>query len=122
MRGPPAVPVTDVRLVIITVNNSGNEPIRADDFERALRFSWAEPARILTAEVVEVRPESVQPTIKAGANAIVLDPLLLNPGDWLRIKTLINKVGKLTIDARFVGVKRIGKTVASGKDTIGRRL
>jgi hypothetical protein len=107
-------PVIDVRLVIITVNNSGNESIRVDDFERALRFSWAEPTRILTAEVVEVSPESLlHPTIRAGANEIVLDPLLLNPGDWLRIKTLIKQVGKLSVDARVAGVKRITKTVAS---------
>jgi hypothetical protein len=84
-----------------------------------LRFSWAEPARILTAEVVEVSPESLQPTIKAGGNEIVLDPLLLNPGDWLRVKILINQVSKLSVDARIVGVKRISKTIESGKETFG---
>jgi hypothetical protein len=115
-------PVTDVRLVIITINNSGNDPILADDFERALQLRWAEPARILTAEVVEVSPESLQPTIKTGVNEIVLNPLLLNPGDWLRIKTLINQGGKLSVDARVVGVKRITKTTASGKDTGARTM
>jgi len=94
--------VTDVRLVVITVNNSGNEPIRADDFERPLRFRWAEPARILTAEVVEVNPETLQPTVNTGVNEIVLEPLLLNPGDWFRIKTLTNQVGKLSVEARVV--------------------
>jgi hypothetical protein len=116
------MPVTDVRLVVITVNNSGNESIRADDFERALRFSWAEPARILTAEVVEVSPESLQPTIKAGVNEIVVDPLLLNRGDWLRIKTLINQVGKMSVDARVVGVKRILKAVATSKGPSAKKL
>lgn len=117
-------PITDVHLLILTINNSGNEPIRADDFERAFRFSWAEPARILTAEVVEVNPESLHPTIKAGSSEIVLDPLLLNPGDWLRVKTLINQVSKLSVDARIVGVKRISRTIESGKETFGivRRL
>jgi hypothetical protein len=51
-----------------------------------------------------------------------LNPLLLNPGDWLRIKTLINQVGKLSVDARVVGVKRITKTTASGKDTGARTM
>jgi hypothetical protein len=114
--------VTDVRLVVITVNNSGNESIRADDFERPLRFGWAEPSKILTAEVVEVNPETLQPTVRTGVNEIVLEPLLLNPGDWLRIKTLINQVGKLSVDARVVGVKRITKTIASGKVTPDRTL
>jgi hypothetical protein len=108
-------PVTDVRLVMIMVNNSGNEPIRAEDFERPLRFSWAEPAGILAAEVEEANPEALQPTVKIGTNEIVLEPLLLNPGDWLRIKILINQAGKVSVDARVVGVKRISKTVSSGK-------
>jgi hypothetical protein len=115
-------PVTAVRLVMLTVNNSGNEPIRAEDFERALRFSWAEPARILTADVVEVSPEGLQPTIKASANEIVLEPLLLNPGDWFCVKTLINQVGKLSVEGRIVGVQRIKKTIASRKDTSARTL
>jgi hypothetical protein len=115
-------PVADVRLVMITVNNSGNEPIKVDDFERPLRFGWEEPARILTAEVVEVSPETLQPTVKAGVNDIALEPLLLNPGDWFRIKTLINQAGKLSVDARVVGVKRIGKTIAVGKVTFPRTL
>src|ERR1035441_9296170 len=56
-------PVTEVHLVIITVNNWGNEPILMDDFERPLQFSWSAPAKILTAEVIEVNPETLQPTI-----------------------------------------------------------
>jgi hypothetical protein len=115
-------PVTEVRLVTITVNNWGNEPIGADDFERPLRFSWSQPAKILTAEVIEVSPESLQPTIKVGANEIVVDPLLLNPGDWLRIKTLINQVTKLSVDARIVGVKQITKIVGSGNVTSDKTL
>jgi hypothetical protein len=115
-------PVTEVRMVIITVNNFGNEPIRVDDFERPLRFSWSEPAEILTAEVIEVNPETLQPTIKAGDSEIVVDPLLLNPGDWLRIRTLINQGGKLSVDARVVGVKRITKAVASVRVTSNKTL
>jgi hypothetical protein len=110
-------PVTEVHLVTITISNSGNEPVRVDDFERPLRFSWPEPAKILTAEVIDVSPETLKPTIKAGASDIVVDPLLLNPSDWLRIRTLINRVGKLSVDARVLGVKRITKVVPSANVT-----
>ncbi|MGC1782326.1 MAG: hypothetical protein WA708_07400 [Acidobacteriaceae bacterium] len=115
-------PVTEVHLVIITVNNWGNEPIRVDDFVRPLRFSWTAPAKLLAAEVIEVNPETLQPTIKAGVSEIVVDPLLLNPGDWLRIRTLINQVGELSVDARVIGVKRITKISASEKATSARML
>jgi hypothetical protein len=115
-------PVTEVRLVLITVNSWGNEPVRVDDFERPLRFSWPEPARILTAEVSEVSPESLRPIIRTGANEIVIEPLLLNPGDWLRIKTLMNQAGNLSVDARVVGVKRIKKLAITDEVTSVRAL
>jgi hypothetical protein len=115
-------PVTQVSLVIIKINNWGNEPIRADDFERPLRFSWSEPARILSAEVTEVNPETLRPTIRAGAHEIVLDPLLLNPGDWLQLKILINEVGNRSVDGRVIGVKRITKINASDKVTSDKTL
>jgi len=100
--------------VVVAVTNSGNEPIRVEDFERPLRFSWPEPTKILSAKLSEVNPGNLQPTIKAGVNGIVVNPLLLNPGDWLRIAALINQVGILSVDARVVGVKRITKAVAGG--------
>lgn len=91
-----------------------------DDFERPLRFSWSEPSKLLTAEVMEVSPESLQPTIRAGVNEIVVDPL--NPGDWLRIKTLIDQGSKLSVDARVVGVKRIAKKSRRKSTEVKTRL
>ena len=105
--------VTEVHLVTITVSNSGNEPVKADDFERALRFTWPQAARILTAEVIETNPQTLAPTIKIGLSEIALDPQLLNSGDFLRIRVLINQPGKLSVDARVVGVKQIKKVNAS---------
>lgn len=110
------VPVTEVHLLIITVSNWGNEAIRLEDFERPLRFSWHEPARILTAEITEVRPESLRPTFRfAVTNELVVDPLLLNPGDSFQMKVLMNQSSKLSVDARIVGVQQITKAVSSVK-------
>jgi hypothetical protein len=78
-------PAKDVCLFIITINNSGSEPIRAEDFERPLGFQWEGPAQILTADLVSARPPSLRPVIKTGVSEITLEPLLLNGGDWLQI-------------------------------------
>ena len=110
------VPVTEVDLAIITINNWGNEPIRVEDFERPLRFRWDEPARILSAEVIEVTPPNLRPTIMVSGNEIVLDPLLLNQGDQIRMKALINQGRELSVDARIVGVKRVTKRLASDRE------
>ena len=54
----------------------------------------------------------------------MLNPSAISMGTTyrLRIKTLINQAGKLSVDARVVGVKRIGKTVAVAKVTFPRTL
>jgi hypothetical protein len=104
--GAPAI---DVSLFMITLNNSGGEPIRAEDFERPVRCQWQGPAQILTADVVEVGPTSLRPVIKTSVSEIVLEPLLLNGGDWLKIKALVNEsgTGACSVDGRIVGVKKL---------------
>jgi hypothetical protein len=104
-------PVTEVRLVILTVECLGNEPIQSSDFERPLRFYWSEPARILSAEIIASNPKNLRPIIKVGANEIVVEPLLLNPEDGLQMKVLIDQAAKLSVDGRIVGVKRFTKVV-----------
>jgi hypothetical protein len=100
-------PARDVRLFMITVKNSGSEPIRAEDFERSLGFRWEDPAQVLTADLVSARPTSLRPVIKTGASEIGLEPLLLNGGDWLQIKALVNESGAHSVDGRIVGVKEL---------------
>jgi len=100
-------PARDVCLFMITIKNSGSEPIRAEDFERPLGFRWEGPAQVLTADLVSVRPTSLRPVIKAGVSEISLEPLLLNGGDWLQIKALVNESGPHSVDGRIVGVKRL---------------
>jgi hypothetical protein len=100
-------PVRDVRLFMITIKNSGSEPIRAEDFERPLGFRWEGQAQILTTDLVSARPTSLRPLIKTGASEITLAPLLLNGGDWLQIKALVNESGAHSVDGRIVGVKEV---------------
>jgi hypothetical protein len=107
-------PARDVCLFMITINNSGSEPIRAEDFERPLGFQWEGPAQILTADLVSARPTSLRPVIKTGVSEIALEPLLLNGGDWLQIKALVNEsgAGACSVDGRIVGVKKLKQGTA----------
>jgi hypothetical protein len=117
-------PAKDVGLLVIEVNNSGHEPIRASDFERPLRFHLGDEAKILALEVIETKPQNLKPVCKAaitGLPAVVdggahlnefeLEPLLLNRGDWMKIKILVNQAGTLSVDGRVVGVREIRQVV-----------
>jgi hypothetical protein len=107
------VSVPNVSLVVIKVRNSGHEPIRANDFERPLRFDFGSGARILSLDADEANQKSLKPAVRQGAgnapaeNAFELDPLLLNRGDWIKVKALVSNVGTISVDGRIEGVRDI---------------
>jgi hypothetical protein len=103
-------PVSDVHLVVVKIVNSGNVPITAHDYERPLALSVGAKAKILTAEVSETVPESLQAlaTIGPDRTDVVLTPVLLNGGDSATIKMLVSQFsGGIRVDGRIVGVKDI---------------
>lgn len=133
----------DVSLVVVTLRNSGHEPIKTADFERPLRIDCGERAEILTLELVETRPPDLKPELKlegadssgtagswsfplwsggaagAAAHTVVVTPLLLNKGDSLKLKALVNRMGAITVNGRIAGVKEIKRTDNDVQDNVG---
>lgn len=120
--------VRNVHLLLVKIVNSGNQPIRSNDFEGHLILSVDEPARILTAEVVATDPDSLPkellcsedgeskcrylPPERALATELRELPLartLLNGGDSFTIKMLLSEYapGGFHLKGRVVGVKEI---------------
>jgi hypothetical protein len=85
-------PAKDVTLAVITVSNSGHEVIRANDFERPLKVAFGLEAEILSIEIADTRPHNLRPQVKSVSDGFVLDPLLLNKGDWIKFKILVNRM------------------------------
>jgi hypothetical protein len=120
-------PVQDVYLLAIKITNSGNQPIKSDDYERSLTISVDAPARILTAQVIETNPPNLLPELLPDDSdgwhsqlppALALDtdlrtiPLkrtLLNTGDSFTVKMLVSEFssGRFYLDGRIVGVSGI---------------
>jgi hypothetical protein len=104
-------PVGGVHLVSFSLANSGNVPVVRDDFERALIVELGPGATPLedTIEVKEKRPSDLHPNVYADGSRLILDPLLLNPGDSFSIAALVRDfTGPLTIDGRIAGVSKLG--------------
>jgi hypothetical protein len=112
----------DVCLFMITINNSGSEPIRTEDFERPLTFQWEAPAQVITVDLVSAKPASLRPVIKTGVGEFTLEPLLLNGGDCLQIKALVNESGPHSVDGRIVGVKELKQGITDPSTRIQQRL
>jgi hypothetical protein len=104
-------PVTGVHLVTFSLSNSGNVPIPADDFERPVVLELGANAVPLpgTIEVKEAKPAELQPNVSAEGATLIVEPLLLNPGDSFSIAALVRDfAGPLAVDGRVVGVSKIG--------------
>ena len=102
--------VRDVHLVLLEVVNSGNQPIVRDDYQCPLNIGLGHGARVLTAELVESEPEglSAWPVLTESPDLVHVHPLLLNPGDWFKLKMLVSEFGgTLDVSTRIVGVKEI---------------
>lgn len=101
-------PVPDVQLMTLKISNSGNQPIASTDYERPVRLSVGDQSTILSAEVVEPHPDQLTPQITILNNALLVQPLLMNPKDSFVIKVLASHLAPdVRCDARIVGVKDV---------------
>lgn len=100
-------------LVIIKLVNDGNLPIKKNDFEGTpLRISVPEDVTILSAEIIDKNPKSLNPKITKFPNYILIDPLLLNKNDSITLKFLAagykhSDPKDISIDARIANIDRI---------------
>lgn len=108
-------PVKQVHLIQVMIFNSGNVPILSTDFKRPVGVSFGKEAQILTAEVAEVNPDSLDVSTEIKGDEVVLVPTLLNQGDSVKLKMLVSRFGgQIAVDGRIVGVKDIRKIPERG--------
>lgn len=104
--------VEQVHLLVIKLFNSGNLPILTDDYERHISLNFGEKAQTLTAEIINTDPKSLESSVGMLINGkgkeVTLSPVMLNDGDSITLKMLVNKFGgEVVVDGRIVGVKEI---------------
>ena len=103
--GKPAINVT---LVIIDIQNTGNEAIRREDFDVPCRFSFGSGAEVISTRILEAKPRDLAANIAVGDRSITLEPLLLNSGDRLSIEVLLTDSTSAVVQSgRVVGIAEI---------------
>ena len=106
--------VQNIYLLIIKLINSGNFPITASDFEGPIKILFGKDDEILSGEITEKNPSNLDPKLDVTPDKLVLDPLLLNSGDYIIIKTLLTSYsGKIQINGRIAGVTDFQKVKES---------
>lgn len=110
--------VSEPRLVILRIANTGNVPIGTTDFERPLSIGFAY-CQVLSAEVTGVRPDDLTPTLRTDGSTVTIDPCLLNPTDLIEVQCLLDgALDDLRIDCRVVGVRSV-EQVKLARDSWG---
>ena len=101
---------------VLELSNTGSKPIVGSDFEGPIRISSANPAEIVKARLSSSTPASLDPSLVLTEGNVLLQPLLLNPGDVVRF-TLVSAKGKPTyfVRGRVAGVTEVSVSDAQFK-------
>jgi hypothetical protein len=103
-------PVKNLQLLIIKLLNTGNTEICKEDFEEPISVNFSENMELLSIEFINKTPSNLDPHGQYSKKRFSINPMLLNSGDSLTIKFLINNYKKLPkIEGRIKGVKSIEK-------------
>lgn len=99
--------IKQVHLIEVALKNSGNVPIRPEDFERPITIELGDGTP-LTVDVADSTPDKLKPEVQSTPRGIELQPLLLNEDDSLKVKILVRDfTGKITFDYRIAGISQL---------------
>ena len=101
--------VQSLSLILLKIENTGNEPITESDYSEPIRISIAQNAQVGEVSIQETRPEKIPLTSTiTSSDQIELSEVLLNPGDQAIVKVLaLNNDGTLGIEGRIAGITQI---------------
>lgn len=115
--------IKQVHLIEVLLKNSGNVPIRPEDFERPITVQFEAGAMPLTVDMGGKTPSELTPEFQLIENGVQLQPLLLNAGDSLKLKILVRDfTGQIAFDYRIVGISQLVDARAQAERSWNRRL
>ena len=92
---------------IVRVENSGNQPITAKDFNRPISFYFDQSSEIINANIIDSKPNNLGAKIVIEDNKAILNSILINPEDIINISLLSSSPANLLMDARISGISNI---------------
>lgn len=114
------VRVENVSLVVLALKNSGNRPILATDFQDPVDVSFSDGATPLSMEISRQVPQNLDAQVEISDDGLRINPLLLNPGDYLIVKVLAaGETVEVTAKTRVIGISALVK-VKHANDSYGR--
>lgn len=102
--------VSQVHLIEFGLKNSGNQPIVRNDFDASINIAFSAQTQVLSAQVIRCRPIELPAKVELKNGEIFIEPLLLNPGDFIVIQVLSSGgAPEHSVAARVAGVANLSK-------------
>jgi len=115
--------VQNLSLVVIRIQNTGNQPIVANDFVEPVEIALESTVDIIDGEIGGTRPENLRTSLSKIDQRIQLLPTLFNAGDYADINILVDgSVKEIDVHGRVVGVSRIRKVDLADIDVSSRSM
>lgn len=93
---------------VLELTNTGSKPILAADFEGPLKIVVAKPSVVVKAQLESATPTSLEPRVDLVESIVIVQPLLLNPGDVIRLTTVTADARpEYSVRGRIAGVQEV---------------
>ena len=100
-------PVSDVRLVDLHIECSGNVEIAVSDYDKPLVVKLGAGAQILSSAVSKRSPPDLDVKLHRESDSLKIDPVLLNEGDAFNVTALVSGIeGGVRLGGHVAGVPR----------------
>jgi len=98
-------PVEKATVTVVRIVSTGNGAIRKDDFQTKMRVRMIDVMGVAAAVMTGSRPKHLEPNLTTDEDSVLVEPLLINPGDMLELSVISSGMPKsVTLDGRLADV------------------
>jgi hypothetical protein len=102
------VVVADPALCVTRIVNTGEKPVRAEDFETGLVVAFDGVEQVVSATWSAARPRDLGPGIEIDGDRVVIEPRVINAGDMLELQVLsAGRAREVSVEGRVAGLKLV---------------
>ena len=114
--------IDNISIYGLKVTNSGSAPILANDFEKPISIYVEENAKIYAVKIKQLHPENLSLSHIIKDDFLIVDPLLLNPGDEFEMDLYSSSSKYPKIDTRIAGIVKVNSVFPEYKTIIESRI
>ncbi len=92
----------------LEIENTGDIPIKKDDFEKPI-FITTSSTNLLLYNVVDKFPNNLDVKLDNKDDTLVIEPLLLNAGDKIKIQFVSDEKPVFDVFTRIIGIREVKK-------------